>query len=508
MQFRMHDKIVKHSNLAAFLLGAVSVTAFAPWHYIICAFIGFSGLMWLTTKAVNAKKLFMLGYWFGFALFACGFSWIGNALLIEPEKFGWLYPIAFVGLGGFFGLFVAVPLWCTRFGVMWWQKWLIFAASFVFGEWLRSFVFTGFPWNLTGYTLAFSDELVQAASLGGSYLLSLLAILSYTIFGFCFGTKNIKRYFAASVFSALIFAGLYLYGYIRLKYTVSEETETLVRLVQPSIPQTMKWSEIVKEENFAKYIDLSGQNAEKVPDFIVWGETASPFLLDQDENQVKKLVPLLEKGSYLLAGAVSYHYNEGRYLPHNSMLVLNSEAKTVDYYHKSHLVPFGEYIPFRKYLPKFVQPVANAIGTFGKGDGPKVIKVGNLPSFGAIICYEAIFPAEVVDKNNRPDFLVNLTNDGWYGDSSGPYQHWVATKMRAVEEGISIVRVANNGISGVVDAVGRVKNMMPLNYVGFMDINIDKPLGYKTLYSVWKNKLILMFCLILSILGIIRVNRV
>ncbi len=498
----------EYRKTIAFIAGLVSVLGFAPRYWIIAPFVAFSILMWLLLNIKTAKKAFAIGYWFGFAHFAFGFSWIGNALFIEAEKFGCLYPIILLAAGGFFGLFFAIPACCVILGKYNWQKWIIFASSLVIGEWIRSFLFTGFPWNLMGYSLAFSDEMIQLASVGGSYLLSLLSVLSYSVIGLWLVAKNKKNFIFAIVSIIFIFFVLWLFGFLRLLNSSVVETDIVVRIVQPSIPQTMKWNKELMEHNFNEYLNLSAEKKEKIPNFIVWGETASPFMLDRDKEHQQKLEPILQKGSYLLAGMVTYDFVFNEYQLYNSMVVLGKNGEVVDYYHKSHLVPFGEYIPLREYLPSFIRPVANAIGTFGKGNGPKVIKIDGLPSFGGIICYEAIFPGEVVNQNNRPDFLVNLTNDGWYGDSVGPYQHWVAAKMRAVEEGITIVRAANNGISGVFNPCGVEKGKLPLNYKGILDINIDSALGYKTLYSYFGNRLTLVFCLILLFLGIIRAGYV
>ena len=498
---------LKYRKTLAFFMGLISVLGFAPKYWIIAPFVAFSVLMWLLLNIKTAKGAFGIGYWFGFAHFALGFSWIGNALLVEPEKFGWLYPITLLALGGFFGLFFAVPALCTIFGRSKWQKWVVFAATVVLGEWLRSFIFTGFPWNLLGYSLAFSDEMVQVASVGGSYFLSLLSVLLYSVLGIWLVNRDKKIFILALGLIATVFLLLWLFGYCRLERADLQETDVVVRIVQPSIPQTMKWNKDLMEYNFNEYLNLSAEKREKNPNFIVWGETASPFMLDRDKEHQQRLEPILQKGSYLLAGMVTYNFVLGEYRPYNSMVVLGKNGEVVDYYHKTHLVPFGEYIPLREYLPRFVRPIANAIGAFGKGNGPKVIKIDGLPSFGGIICYEAIFPGEVVNQNNRPDFLVNLTNDGWYGDSAGPYQHWVATKMRAVEEGITIVRAANNGISGVFNPYGIEKGKLPLNYKGVLDINIDSALGYKTLYSRFGNGLTLAFCLILLFLSIIKAEH-
>lgn len=498
--------ILKYSKTTAFAAGALSVLGFAPHYFTGAAVVAFSLWLYLLIRAQSLKNSFAVGYSFGFAHFAFGFSWIGNALLIEPEQFGWLYPIVLIAAGLFFGLFFALPAMIASKGQRPWQKWLVLSAGIVIFEWIRSFIFTGFPWNLLGYTLAFSNQLIQAAAWGGTYLLSLVAILSYSVGGLWLNRPT-KKVFALVVGCFLtINSILWMGGAWRLSSAVEAESETIVRIVQPSIAQTMKWDRQSLENNFQAYVELSGQKTDKTPDLIIWGETASPFMLDVDEIHLQQVLAVIPEGSFLATGMISYQPVEGKYLPHNSMALINSTGQIVDYYHKSHLVPFGEYIPLREFLPDFVRPVANAIGTFGSGKGPKKIKVKDLPSFGGIICYEIIFPHQIVDQNNRPDFLINLTNDGWYGNSAGPYQHWVAAKLRAVEEGIAVVRAANNGISGMITAFGEEKAVLGLNKKGILDIRLNEPLLDTTIYSRFGNILTLTFCLILLFLGVIKVE--
>lgn len=499
--------LLKYAKTTAFVAGILSVWAFAPWYTISAAVLAFAVLMWLLLEAKTRKNLFLTAYAFGFAHFAFGLSWVGNALLIEPEKFGWLYPIVLIAAGAFLGLFFALPAVLIPQRRKNWQKWLFFCAMVVVFEWIRSFIFTGFPWNLIGYTLAFSDEMIQIAAWGGSYLLSLVALLVYTVGGVWFARPVKKNLLYCTAFVGLVVGGVWSVGYLRIRNFTMDEGNIVVRIVQPSIPQKMKWDSQIAEDNFRDYLELSRANFQTKPDLIVWGETASPFRLDDDEKHLAEAVEIIPQGSYLIAGMITYRERNGWFVPHNSMVIIDDKGEIVDYYHKSHLVPFGEYIPFREYLPDFIKPVANAIGTFGRGNGPKKIVLDGLMSLGGVICYEIIFPHEVVNQEARPDFLVNLTNDGWYGNSAGPYQHWAATKMRAVEEGIEIIRAANNGISGVIDALGRDKNIMPLNHKGFLDVRLDKPLGYKNVYSRFGNGVILTFCLILVFLGVIKVER-
>ena len=494
--------IQKHIKCSAFILGAMSILAFAPRFWIWFAVISFSLLMYLLVNISDKKNLFKVGYIFGFAHFALGFSWVGNALLIDVVKFWWLYPITLISFGAFFGLFFAVPALLSYWGRTKWQKWLIFSAAFVLFEWIRSFIFTGFPWNLLGYTLALSDELIQLASIGGTYLLSLIAVMIYSVLGIA-DRKTLVLLVAISVIGVII---IYCFGYYRIKSFDIKESDVIVRLVQPSIPQMMKWNKAAREQNFIEYIRLSSEENGTVPKLIVWGETASPFVLDRDDVHREMLEPFLVKGSYLLTGMITYEQNDDEFIPYNSMVVFDNKAIPVGYYHKSHLVPFGEYIPFREYLPEFIKPVANVIGEFGQGNGPSVMKFDGLPSLGGIVCYEAIFPNKVIDKNNKPEVLINVTNDGWYGDSAGPYQHWIATKLRAVESGIEIVRVANNGISGVINCLGVEKNSLSLNEKNVLDVKLDKNSTIETIYTKTGNLAIVSFCLILLFFGFINVN--
>lgn len=493
--------LLKYAKTTAFLSGTVTVAAFAPYYFLPAAVGGFSVLLYLLLTAKSYKEAFVRGYVFGFAHFAFGFSWIGRALLIEPEKFGWLYPVVLAASGGFFGLFFALPAMMSFCGRSPLRKWIIFCAATVVLEWVRSFLFTGFPWNLTGYMLAGSNEMIQAAAFGGTYLLSLLVLLGCSAGGLWVYDRRKKVLFLIVCGLVLVVGVLWGTGRWRLATHQETESDVRVRIVQPSIPQKMKWDKEARENNFQTHLKLSAAEGKSKPDIIVWGETASPFMLDVDEEHRLQAAGIIPAGAYLAAGMITYQPAGDWYVPHNSMVVLDDDGRVAAMYHKSHLVPFGEYIPLREYLPDFVRPVANAIGTFGRGAGPEKISLPGLPSFGGIICYEAIFPHQVVNEQKRPEFLINLTNDGWYGNSAGPYQHWAAVRLRAVEEGITIIRAANNGISGVITAYGRERGVLPLNYEGFVDVCLNKPLADATFYSRTGNILILTFCLILLFLG-------
>lgn len=500
----MIAKINRFYKLSAFIAGALSALIFAPYFQVWLGVVAFSLLFYLSANAKSVKQAIGIGYWFGFAHFAFSFSWVGNALLIEPEKFGWLYPITLLAAGGFFGLFVILPMWASFKLQDTIAKWLVFSGVWVISEWLRSFILTGFPWNLLGYSWAFSLPMIQNAALGGAYLTSLAAIMFYTSGGIWLLHRNRKSFINVISAWLIIIGGWYVFGNYRLNDTHLKSMNKMVRIVQPSIPQNMKWTAEQAESNFAQYLKMSFSVNRSSPDIIVWGETASPFILDRDEEHLKQITDKLNASATLLTGMISYQYIDGAYRPHNSMVMISAQGGIKGYYHKSHLVPFGEYIPLRKYLPRFIQPVANAVGEFGVGNGAETFDLSDGIKLGAAICYEIIFPHQVVEEKRRPDFLVNLTNDGWYGDSAGPYQHWVAAKFRAIEEGISVVRAANGGISGVIDPLGREKGVLPLNVKQVSDVTLDYPLVKTTTYSWIGNQITLILCLILIGLGVIK----
>ena len=256
-----------------------------------------------------------------------------------------------------------------------------------------------------------------------------------------------------------------------------------------------------------QHIKLSQLSGFDDVDFIIWGETAFPYAIEQDIYHRQMLQYAIPPQGYLITGALRYEdvQNE-QYKVYNSLFILDKSNQIVATYDKFHLVPFGEYIPLRKYLPEWIKPIANAIGSFEKGLGPEVIKITGQPSLGGLICYEVIFPHQILDKTNRPQWIVNLTNDGWYGDSAGPYQHLVAARLRAVEEGITIARVAGSGISALISPLGIVLGQIPLHQQGILDIALPIETEFSTTYSKLGNNVILLLCVFLLAVAFIQKN--
>lgn len=495
---------IEHRKLTCFLLGAAAVAALPPFNFFPILFISFSGLMLFLGQAQKLKEAFSSGYWFGFGFFSFGLSWIGNALLIDVQTLGWLYPIAFIASGAFFGLFSAAAAMISFAFKDFTAKYLSFAAGWTLLEWIRSFILTGFPWNLIGTTLSFDLKLLQGASIFGIYGLSLCVLLSTSAPALWLKEKNKKNFISTACLMIFPLLILYIFGMIRLHNSQISPSDYKIRIVQPSIPQNMKWNGASLENNFQEYINLSAQNGTQDLDLIVWGETASPFPLEFSDKHRQMIADILSEQTLLAAGSLRFKIQDGRRRPQNSMLLINNKGDIVASYDKSHLVPFGEYIPFRRYLPTSLRPVTNVIADFIAGDGPKTINIPSFPSFGVAICYEIIFPHKIIDSNNRPQLLLNLTNDGWYGDSAGPRQHLIATQMRAIEEGISIIRAANSGISAFINHQGKILGRLELNQKGNLDITLPQNLEEQTLYSRFGNLIPLALIIIILLVATLK----
>lgn len=478
----------KHYKWTALLLGLISAAGFAPV-YAVWATVGtLVAVFFLTESAQSFRQVAAIGYWYGFGMFAAGFYWIGNALLIDTETFGWLYPIVLLGTGTFFGLFTVIPFMAWHYFSGLWRKVSGFAASWVLLEWIRSFILTGFPWNLLGSIFSIRPIFMQTASLWGVYGLSFFAVLlSGGLYLFLRGYKS----------GIAVFLGILLFmagfGFWRMANYDARPGDIRVRLVQPSIPQQMKWDRRALEDNFETYIRMSRLRPADGIDFVVWGETAVPFDLDRDWYHLDKIREAVPSQGYLITGMVRFDGKKA----YNSLYVFNPAGNVEGLYDKSHLVPFGEYIPLRRYLPEWIRPVAANVADFGTGKKYKNIQISTYPAFGALICYEIIFPGEVTGRTNRPSWLVVLTNDGWYGNSTGPYQHLAAAQMRAVEEGLTIVRSANSGISAVIDPLGRIVGKLPLNVKGILDVSLPYNLELQTCYGKHKNAFFVCFIILI-----------
>lgn len=455
--------------------GALCALAFAPFYLIIFAPISLSVFYFLLEKEKNNKPIFFLGFTYGFGYFLAGNYWIAISLLVDAHSFAWLIPFALTLIPSALALYLALLALSykkiiSRFHFHKnYQKILIFAILWIIFEALRSYLFTGFPWNLLGYIWMIDEVLAQSANVFGIYGLSFLAVL-ISLLPILFLKNNNKKddkIFAAII--TLLFIANLTYGKIYIdddKLVINEESK--IRLVQANIKQEMKWDEREKYKNFLKTINLTNYASLDGIKMVIWSETSLPYAIDNNPQLFEKLKLATPTNGFLISGALRINV-ENNQLKNvwNSVFIFN-ENGVVDFYDKHHLVPFGEYVPLQKFLP-FIEKITQGGVGFSNGKGVKTIVANNL-KFSPLICYEAIFFNEIIDKNNRPNLLVNVTNDAWFGFSTGPFQHFDMARMRAIEHGISLARVANTGISAMVDPFGRVVKKINLNDEGAIDV--------------------------------------
>lgn len=497
----MPNKILSRPKTVSALAGIAATFALPPYHQIWILLISFGLLGILLNKALSGRQAFALGYWFGFGFFAVGLSWIANALALDIVSFGWLIPLALAAGGAFFGFFTAFPALASHYFRGYFARTIAFSVFWAIFEWIRSFLLTGFPWNLLGSALAFDHRLLQSASIFGTYGLSLITVIAAMMPAAAFFAPKRKNALIGILTSVIILTTIIIYGNYRTeKLDDNAFSDISVRIVQPSIPQSLKWDYAELEKNFADYIEMSQADGFANINAVIWGETASTFPIALDRAHFYQMLPAVPDNGYLITGSIDY-FPDGndRWLPVNAGLILRHGKGIVDTYAKSHLVPFGEYIPFRNFLPDSLRPITKVISDFKAGNGVKTFKKDGLPPFGLLICYEIIFPHQVADNNDRPQWLINLTNDGWYGRSSGPYQHLVTARLRAVEEGLTVIRAANSGISAIISRTGNVIKSLGLHERGNLDFYLPKQLDIITPYARYGN----LYFFILSLLLVV-----
>lgn len=516
---------------AALLLiaGAVSALAMAPFHAAPVLFITLPILVWSLDgvqppqhAAVSRWRLFRsaaaVGWWFGFGYFLVGLFWIGEAFLVEAEKFAWLLPFAVVMLPAGLALFMAAAAGFAR--LLWGggvARVLMLAVALGATEWLRGHILTGFPWNVIGYALTWPVPLMQSASVLGIYGLTLLAVVIFAMPLVMIADANavtaaepsattdaagagrsVNLVSARAIVAALAIAVgpialLHAAGSWRLAEAPPAMLDDVrVRIVQASVPQRDKWRQDKQRQIFDDQLSLSLTGPTGRVDnlagitHLIWPEAAMPFLPLEHPEALEAIGFMLPDNLHLLSGALRLARPEGgAELPRhdlaaregfNSLMVFDGHGSLHALYDKIHLVPFGEYLPMQGLLESIgLEQLTRWRGGFTAGQQPRpLLNVPGMPPVGGLICYEAIFPAEVVQGGTRPGLLVNVTNDGWFGDTTGPWQHFHQTRVRAVEEGLPIIRAANNGVSAVIDPQGRVVAMLALNVRGVLDSDVPK----------------------------------
>lgn len=493
---------------AGVVLGATLPWAQAPYSFypLLLVVLPLAGLLFDLAK--TPWRAAIVGWTLGFGYFLPGLLWIGEAFFVEADRFAWMAPLAVTLLPAVLSLYWAAAFAAGRAlgGSVW-------AVSFCWAgaEFVRSEAFTGFPWGLFAY--AWVDAPIgQAAAWVGPFGLNLLTIFA----GLALGRALVGRDLGGAAWphraafgvgaAALVTAG-WLGGVARtpVDSPAPAPDAPLLRIVQPNVPQTEKWAQQYLQRNFDRLMLLSETASEArrragmltaaeldapSPDVIIWPETAvTPWVISEDTPRRDLMARL--GSAHLVVGTqrlqVSETGGEQRRDVFNSLFVLTPEGDVAVTYDKHHLVPFGEFLPFQDWLEAMgVFQLAGGRGGFASGPGPQVVSAPGVPSFVALICYEAIFPNEMPTALGaaRPDVIIQITNDAWFGESGGPHQHLAQARMRAIEQGLPFLRSANTGISAAIDAYGRVTHRLELNTQGRIDLHLP-PRAPETVYARW-----------------------
>jgi apolipoprotein N-acyltransferase len=457
-------------RVLAWSAGGTLTLALPPIYVLPALVLGFSTLLWLLESSRRVREAAGVGWWFGFGHFLTGLYWIAYSFFVDAERLGWLGVPAVIGLSAFLALFPAGAAALARTicasgpGAV-----LALASTWTAAEWLRGHVLTGFPWNLIGYALTLGDAPLQAAAFFGIYGLSFATVLIGSLPALCAGADRIQWWPVA--LSLALGVALWAGGAVRLGLAPELTSVLSVRVVQGNIPQRLKWHPSEREAILERYIALS-RGEQTRPDVVIWPETALPFAITTASSL--DLLDTAAQGTPLLTGAIRVGPT-GANQAWNSLVAIDPTGAVMGAYDKAHLVPFGEYVPLRWLLPSL--PLVTGRGDFSPGPGPRTLRVPGIPPFSAAICYEAIFPGAVGDRKDRPQWIVNVTNDAWFGTSSGPYQHFAMSRVRAIEEGLPLVRAANTGVSAGIDPYGRVIGQLDLNESGFLDISLPRALS-------------------------------
>ena len=461
-------------------LGAAGALAFEPFRLFPLLLLAYGALVLLLDGAAADNHRFrdaaLIGWSFGFGFFLVGHYWIGYAFLVDAAAHAWQMPFAMVllpiGLGLFYAAAAALCMLAWRPGA---QCVFLCALMFFAAEWLRGHILTGFPWNLPAYGWGASTALLQSVAILGAYGLSLLTLLfGASLAPLVTGSARAKFLPAAMT---MVFLGLWGYGEARL-YAASDAVVPGIRLriVQPSTAQNEKYVAENLVRNWRRLMELSTTPAPRQPTHIIWPEAAPPFVLDRVPEALGEIANLTGDSRSLLTGQVRVAEDSGGRRFYNSFAIFGPHGKLLGTYDKFHLVPFGEYLPLQGILRSLGFSEIAADTGFSAGSGPKTLSVPGTPPFGPLICYEVIFPNEVTGEP-RPAWLVNLTDDSWFGPNTGPMQHFLIARVRAIEEGLPIARAANSGISAVIDAYGRVRARLDLGLRGIVDADLPVALG-------------------------------
>ncbi len=499
----------------------MSATGFAPLNLWPLALLMLALWMAMVMQAQGRKAAFLAGWLFGVGHFVVGLNWIAKAFTFQAAMPGWLGYVAVVLLSLYLAVFPALAAW-----VAWWvgkdRPWtfiLALAGMWIITEWLRSWVFSGFIWNPLAATLPASFW--AGSAYVGTYGLAAMAIMIAGLF-LQFGSAAASRQWGrmtVMAFSVSLLFGLAAALTPKASTDIADPEAIPITVVQPNIGQQDKWKAGYEEQNLAKLAELTLREDDS-PRIIFWPEAAIPDYLETGyparyyygrppELVRQQLGALMKPGDVLVLGALKLEFDqaEGRAVgARNSVFAMDAQREILGRYDKAHLVPYGEYLPMRPLLSAIgLSRLAPGDFDFWPGPGARSLDLGKFGKVGLQVCYEIIFSGQVVDRDNRPDFIFNPSNDAWFG-AWGPPQHLAQARLRAIEEGLPVIRSTPTGISALIDADGRILESVPMGQAGRIDARLPRPKS-PTLFANYGNILPLGLALILLLSAIaIRVR--
>lgn len=489
--------------LLGFAAGAIGALAMPPFGFLpVLALSLVPAILLMDGTAKDGpsrwapvKAAAFLGWFWGFGYFVAGLWWLGAAFLVEADQFAWALPFGVLGLPAVLAFFPAFGFALARL------LWLpdasrVFALAFglTVSEVMRGHLFTGFPWNSPGMALGQNLWLMQSASLVGLYGLTFIAITVCAAPVLLLTGHTRRERFMTPALALLVLCAMAGFGAWRIPSEPAATVENVrVRIMQPNLPQDAKFNPRNRDAIMRRYLTISASTGRDGTGLagathIVWPESAFPFLLHRDPASLAQIGSLLEPGSVLITGAARMDEplpgeSVGKFF--NAIQVVDDRGTILGAYDKVHLVPFGEYVP--KFLDALIRAVGlrqfvQIPGGFEPSERRKPLTIPGLPPVAATICYEAIFSGEILPEGPRPNLILNVTNDAWFGQTPGPYQHFAQARLRSVEEGLPLIRAANTGISAVVDSYGRIVDSLPLGVEGIVDAKLPVAIP-STLYS-------------------------
>ncbi|SEE08891.1 Apolipoprotein N-acyltransferase [Rhizobiales bacterium GAS191] len=515
-------------RLIALLAGACGALAMAPLDIWPALAVSLPVGIWLIDGAgvhgrhprlATLRSAAGAGWWFGFGYHLVGLWWLGSAFLVNGDEFAWALPLGVLVLPAGLALFFALAFAVAR--ILWDEgprRILTFAFAAAGAEWLRGHVLTGFPWNVPGMALGQNLVLAQAASVIGLYGLTFLTLAIFAAPASIATEPTLRGRWVPPGLALLALIGLAAFGLWRLgEGPPAMVAGVRLRIMQPNLPPDQKFIPANREEIVSNYLALSDKatspERSSVGDVthLFWPESAFPFILTREPAMLERIAALLHDKTILITGAIRAQEplpGEFNARFFNSIYVIGKGGSVLGYADKVHLVPFGEYLPLQDWLDRLgLRQFVRVPGGFSPGLEHKTLAVPGLPNAAPLICYEAIFPGEVVPKGGQPvGLLINVTNDAWFGLTSGPYQHLAQARLRSIEQGLPLVRAANTGISAVIDPFGRVVASLPLGIEAVLDSDLPRAIS-PPLYARFGDAAFFIFLLSSVVLSGVRLRR-